>query len=106
MAKAIITQNNVIGTPFKKGNSGKPIGAVNKTTRMVKEVFADVFEELQNDPKVNLKAWGKNNPTEFYKLSSKLIPLQLNATVDANIKTFTYVLDDRYKDSGNTSIPT
>lgn len=69
-------------TQFKKGNPGKPKGAVNKTTKLVKEVFADVFNDLQKDKVANLKAWAKKNPTEFYKLSSKLIPLQLSGDPD------------------------
>jgi hypothetical protein len=64
-------------TQFKKGNPGKPKGAVNKTTKLVKEVFADVFDKLQKDKKANLITWAKENPTEFYKLASKLIPVQL-----------------------------
>ena len=64
-------------TQFKQGNPGKPKGAVNKTNRLVKEVFADVFTKIQDDKKANLEAWAKANPTEFYKLASKLIPLQL-----------------------------
>lgn len=65
------------GKPFEQGNTGRPKGATNKTTRTVKEVFAKVFDELQDDPKANLKVWAKNNKTEFYKLSSKLLPIQL-----------------------------
>lgn len=66
-------------TQFKEGNPGKPVGAVNKTTRKVKEVFAQVFNELQEDPEqeYHLSKWAKKNSTEFYKLSSKLIPIQL-----------------------------
>lgn len=67
---------------FTKGNNGKPKGAVNKTTRLVKEVFADVFNDLQDDPKANLTKWAKANPTEFYKLASKLIPIQLGGTAE------------------------
>lgn len=63
--------------PFEKGNPGKPKGAVSKTTKLVKEVFAEAFTELQSDKEVKLAAWGKKNPTEFYKLASKLIPIQL-----------------------------
>lgn len=62
---------------FKEGNPGKPKGALNKSTRIVKDVFADVFNKLQKDKKANLLKWAKANPTEFYKLSSKLIPVQL-----------------------------
>lgn len=62
---------------FGKGNSGKPKGAVNKSTRLVKEVFAEVFSLLQDHPTANLQAWGEANPTEFYKLATKLIPTEL-----------------------------
>lgn len=71
-----------VGTPFKKGNPGKPKGAVNKSTRIVKEVFANVFSKLQKDPKANLTKWARANPTEFYKLAAKLIPLQLGNDPD------------------------
>lgn len=64
-------------TQFKPGNPGKPKGAIHHSTRIVKEVFADVFSKLQSDKKAKLEAWAKANPTEFYKLASKLIPIQL-----------------------------
>ncbi len=71
-----------VGTPFTKNNPGKPKGAVNKTTKLVKEVFSETFNYLQTDKdaikkKANLKSWAKDNPTEFYKIASKLIPVQL-----------------------------
>lgn len=67
---------------FKQGNSGRPQGTPNKTTRLVKEVFTTVFNELQDDPKVNLREWGKANPTEFYKLASRLIPTEIDGLND------------------------
>jgi hypothetical protein len=67
---------------FITGNPGRPKGAVNKTTSIVKEVFADVFASLQEDKTANLRAWAKKNPTEFYKLASKLIPLQVAGDQD------------------------
>lgn len=72
------------GKPFKKGEGGRPKGAVNKVTRTVKDALHAAFEELQNDPKVKLVEWGKANPTEFYKLAAKLIPTEITATVDTN----------------------
>lgn len=63
--------------PFKKGNSGKPKGAVTKNSKLVKDVFAEVFTMLQEHETANLKTWGSKNPTDFYKLASKLIPIQL-----------------------------
>lgn len=68
---------------FKKGAPGKPKGAVNKTTKLVKEVFAEAFYKLQSDPVNNLVSWAKTEPTEFYKLASKLIPTQMN--IDAQV---------------------
>jgi hypothetical protein len=54
----------------------------NKVNRAVKDVMGDVFTQLQEEKeaiekKANLKAWAIDNPTEFYKLASKLIPVQV-----------------------------
>lgn len=66
---------------FEKGHKGlKPKGAVNKLTATVKEVFTNVFTELQEDSEVNLANWGKKNPTEFYKLCARLIPAAVDVT--------------------------
>ena len=73
---------------FEKGNSGKPKGALNKTTRTVKETFASVFNEREENPELSLFEWSKTNPTEFYKLASKLIPTEVNANIDGKITTF------------------
>lgn len=73
---------------FKKGQSGnllgKPVGTVSATTKLmvsVKDIVLSAFHELQGDPVNNIVAWGKANPTEFYKIAAKLIPTQLNAEV-------------------------
>jgi len=69
--------------PFVKGEApGRPVGAKNKVTILVKDAFAQAFSELQDDDDVRLSAWGKQNPTEFYKLASKLIPIQLAGDPD------------------------
>jgi hypothetical protein len=67
---------------FEKGNPGKPKGAKNKLTISVKETVMAAFEDLQNDPKANIVTWGKENPTEFYKIAAKLIPTELNANLE------------------------
>jgi hypothetical protein len=59
---------------------GRKAGTPNKLTGVVKTEFEHVFTEMQADKKVNLLMWGKANPTEFYKLASKLIPADMNAT--------------------------
>lgn len=71
---------------FEKGNKGKPKGAVNKLTRTVKETVLAVFNDLQEDPQANLATWAKGEPTEFYKIASKLIPTEVTATVKKTYK--------------------
>lgn len=69
--------------PFEKGEGGRPKGAINKSTKLVKDVFAEAFAELQEDETTCLVTWGKENTTEFYKLASKLIPTQLTSDPDS-----------------------
>jgi hypothetical protein len=66
---------------FEKGNAGKPKGAKNKVTKDVKEFLYDAFIKMQGT-KENLFDWGLKNPTEFYKIVSKLIPTDVKAQVD------------------------
>lgn len=72
--------------PFEKGKSGNANGRAkgipNKITKTVKETVLAVFNDLQEDPKANLLSWGKDNPTDFYKIAAKLIPTELNASVE------------------------
>lgn len=67
---------------FKKGEAkGRPKGAVNHLTRTVRETVLNVFNKLQDDKEANLESWAKNEPTEFYKIASKLIPTEITGTV-------------------------
>lgn len=66
---------------FKPGNPGKPHGATNKLTKTVKETVLSVFNELQDDPKTDLKAFAKKYPRDFYNIAAKLIPTELTGTV-------------------------
>jgi hypothetical protein len=70
---------------FEKGNAGKPKGALNKTTKTVKETVLFVFNDIQSDPKVNLTAFAKKNPKEFYAIAAKLIPTEVKGTVEATL---------------------
>lgn len=69
------------GKPFEPGHTGRPQGTKNKLTRTVKETVLAVFNELQEDPKVKLSAWAKEEPTEFYRIAAKLIPTEVTGTV-------------------------
>lgn len=67
---------------FNKGNPGKPSGTLAKHTKLMKDIWADAFYELQSDPKNNLVAWAKEHPEEFYKLGIRLIQTQVKVTAE------------------------
>jgi len=70
---------------FKKGNKGKPVGAVNESTKLmrsVREVVLDTFNKLQADPQHNLESFAKKSPKEFYLIAAKLIPTEIQAKVE------------------------
>lgn len=60
---------------------GRPKGVPNKVTRTVREAFERAFELLQDSDVASLVPWAEKNPTEFYRLASKLIPTQIDARV-------------------------
>lgn len=49
---------------------------------LVKDVFADVFADLQHLDAFSLKVWAMKHPTEFYTLCTKLIPIQIAGDSD------------------------
>lgn len=73
------------GLPKTGGGSRK--GVPNKLTRSVKEAFEIAFNSMQKEKNVNLLEWGKGNPTEFYKISARLIPETLNSRVTHTLES-------------------
>lgn len=59
---------------FKKGEGGRPKGAANKLTKSAREAFALAFDALGGAEQLAL--WAVANPTEFYKLYARLIPVE------------------------------
>ncbi len=53
---------------------GRKKGTPNKYTASVKAAFKEAFDLMQENPGVNLFEWAQANPTDFYRLCSKLIP--------------------------------
>lgn len=43
----------------------------------MKETVAQTLEWLQTQPRCNMREWALENPTEFYRIASKLIPTEL-----------------------------
>lgn len=82
------------GRPRPEG-AGRKAGTPNKITTTVRQAFEDAFNAIQSSPTANLRTWAEGNPTEFYKLSSKLIPNEIKADIKANVTVLTGVpVDD------------
>lgn len=65
---------NTTGMKF----GGRVKGTPNKTTKLVRETIAEVFDLMQQDDKTSLFTWSKNNPDDFYKIvAPKIIPNQI-----------------------------
>lgn len=61
---------------------GRVKGTPNKTTASMKAAFESVYRDLQDKhgdgtPNGHFLSWALDNETDFYKLASKLIPVQL-----------------------------
>lgn len=66
---------------FQPGTSGRPFGATSKLARTVKETVLAVFNEIQDDPKVNLTAFARKYPRDFYAIAAKLIPTEIVGSI-------------------------
>ncbi len=57
---------------------GRQPGTPNKITASFKELVQKTFQALEDDPNEGgMLTWAKANKTEFYKISSKLIPTEV-----------------------------
>ena len=73
---------------FTKGGRpgpGRPPGALNRTTVIMRDAVTAVFQDLQADhggkgPYPHFFEWAKGNPSEFYRIAAKLMPQQLEAS--------------------------
>ncbi|HYF57163.1 MAG TPA: hypothetical protein VEA41_23135 [Salinarimonas sp.] len=66
---------------------GRQKGTPNKNTAAVKEALGAAFEGLGGVDR--LTSWARDNETEFYKLWVKMLPQDVNASVDATVRTIT-----------------
>lgn len=55
---------------------GRTKGTPNRATAAAKDALREAFESMGGASA--LAAWGKENPSEFYKLWVKILPLDLN----------------------------
>lgn len=63
------------GTRPPNAGKGRPKGSVNKLTKSAREAFQLAFDAIQQ-PGTSLQEWAQANPTEFYKLYARLIPVE------------------------------
>lgn len=63
-----------------KKTGGRVAGTPNKTTASMKAAIQSVYNKLQDaqgGDHAHFLTWAQSEPTEFYKLASKLLPIQL-----------------------------
>ena len=73
-----MTRRDANGKRRKTG--GRQKGTPNRSTAAIREAMLAVFEALQaraGGDNAHLLEWAEANATDFYKLSSKLLPLQV-----------------------------
>lgn len=64
----------------RKPGPGRPKGSRNKFTRSVKEALERAFEQRGGDKA--LTAWANENPTDFYKLWGRMLPSEVQASLE------------------------
>jgi hypothetical protein len=66
--------------PPPNAGKGRPKGSLNKSTVAVKEALSQAFDDLRGVE--GLTTWARENPTAFYQLWGKMLPLQVGGDPD------------------------
>jgi hypothetical protein len=74
-------------TQFKKGNTGKPKGAENKTTKAAKELFLSIMEGEVDNIKVSLDKIRQKDPAKYLEVLSKFYPYFMPKKVEVDTPT-------------------
>lgn len=72
--------------PFQRGRAktgGRKVGVVNRLTGTMREAVQVVYDGMGGHEAFT--AWAKKHPTEFYKIASRLIPVEIQKTTDTTI---------------------
>lgn len=72
-----------MGGRTRTSGQGRPKGVPNKITMAAREAFQHAFDGMGGAAR--LQTWGDANPTEFYKLYGRLIPVDVNAKGDLSL---------------------
>lgn len=76
---------------FAKGNQGKPKGAVNKTTKALKEMILQALNDQPGGGVAYLKIQAVENPTAFMSLLGKVLPTTLAGDKENPLEVVTQV---------------
>ena len=69
--------------PNRQKTGGRKKGTPNKTTKAIKDMLQGALDEVGGQEYfVNLAT---TNPTAFVSLIAKLLPAEINASIDANV---------------------
>ena len=74
----------------KPPSRGRPPGAKNKLGRSVKENVVAVFARLGGTPA--MAEWARDNPTEFYKIYARLIPVEASVALGGDYNNLVSIL--------------
>jgi hypothetical protein len=70
---------------------GRPVGARNKDSKSVRGAFLDCFEAIGGIR--HLQEWAISNPTDFYKLLSKLMGTEIKISGEVHVTTHEKTID-------------
>jgi hypothetical protein len=77
-------------TPGKPKTGGRQLGTPNRLTGAFREAVQVVYDRLGGHDA--FLQWARENPTEYYRIAARLIPVELRDTSD---KTVRVIVDRR-----------
>lgn len=85
MAVTKIVENSAKKPPA--AGKGRPKGAKNKTTSILKDAIIQAAKNAGGKDELvgYLEKQAKNNPAQFMTLLGKVLPLQVDGSVDTNV---------------------
>jgi hypothetical protein len=69
--------------PGRNKSGGRKPGVTNKFTGTMREAVQIVYHEMGGHEEFT--RWAKRNPGEFYRIASRLIPVEIQKTTDNTI---------------------
>ncbi len=74
---------------------GRQVGTPNKVTAIFKDAVRTVYEDIGGNEA--FAEWAKENPTEFYRIASRLIPTEMvteGTSVNVTVNRFPSQTED------------